>query len=123
MVATATVTTALVFGVILYCTKNNYDFFTTFGSAGDVMKSQLRVQLMQMFKLLSVVGLLFIASLFVIGIVISHKTAGPLYQYHKVLEALLNGEQQARITTRDGDDFKEVAVLFNQVIEKMQARS
>lgn len=123
MVATATVTTILVFGVILYSAKNNYDFLTTLGASGDVVKSQLRVHLMEMFKLLGVLGVFFIASLFIFGIVISHKTAGPLYQYSRVLEALVNGEKNARITTREGDEFKEVAVLFNKVIDKLQTES
>lgn len=123
MVATATVTTVLVFGVLLYSAKNNYDFLTTMGPTADVVKSQLRVHLMEMFRLLGIVGLFFIFSLFVIGIVISHKTAGPLHQYKRVLQALSEGDKKARLVTRNGDDFKDVAVLFNKVIDKIQTGS
>ena len=120
MVATATVTTILVFGVLIYSAKSNYDFLTTMGPTADVVKSQLRVHMIEMFKLLGLVGIFFILSLFVVGIVISHKTAGPLYQYKKVLEALFEGDKKARLTTREGDDFKDVALLFNRVIDKLQ---
>lgn len=122
MVATATVTTILVFGIVFYSAKSNYDFLSTLGSAGEVVNSQLRVHLMHMLKLLAIVGVLFVASLFVFGIVISHKTAGPLYQYKKVLEGILSGKQ-SRLSTRKGDDFKDVAVLFNQVLDQLQAHS
>ncbi len=123
MVATATVTTILVFGVLLYSAKSNYDFLTTMGPTADVVKSQLRVHLLEMFKLLGIVGFVFILSLFVFGIVISHKTAGPLHQYKRVLEALSEGDIKARLVTRDGDDFKDVAVLFNKVMDKIQTSS
>lgn len=51
-------------------------------------------------------------------IFISHKVAGPLYRFSKVLDAVEKGDYRARVTLRKGDQGHPVAREFNEAFEK-----
>lgn len=58
----------------------------------------------------SVIALGFIMILFIIGRILSHRTAGPLYAFEKFLEDLLNGKMRD-LKLRAGDDFQHLEDL------------
>lgn len=64
---------------------------------------------------LSVAILLFIA-----GIFLSHKMAGPLYAFKRELQKLQNGDFTAYLELRKKDEFKELKIPFNQWVESLQ---
>jgi len=119
LAVTAVLTMMLVFGVILVTAKSNYNLLSSMGSEGALIRSQLHVQLMQLFTLMGILGFFFVLSLTAIGIILSHRTAGPLYQYKKVFDAIIAGNPKSRIHCRPRDDFKEVAESFNRMMDKM----
>src|SRR3989338_3265541 len=57
---------------------------------------------------LSVALLLFIA-----GIFLSHKMAGPIYAFNRELQKLQKGDLTAHLELRKRDEFKELKVPFN----------
>lgn len=60
---------------------------------------------------------LFCALVFLMGIIISHRTAGPLYAFEMYVEDLL-AEKDRKLTLRDGDNYRH----FEQVADKLRER-
>lgn len=75
------------------------------------------------FQTITVIGL-FLCSIGIIclitalGIVITHRIAGPIYRIEQDLKRLLQGEKIESIHIRDGDEFQEFVDIINQVIER-----
>lgn len=55
---------------------------------------------------------------FVIGVRITHRIAGPIYKLKRELNKYIDGTPIDPITFRKDDEFKDVALLINQVLEK-----
>jgi signal peptidase II len=66
--------------------------------------------------------LIFCVSLVLLGRILSHRTAGPIYAFQKFLEDLLNGKIR-NFKLRTGDDFKQLEILAKQIIPYFVARS
>ncbi|MBN1982364.1 MAG: hypothetical protein JW795_12600 [Chitinivibrionales bacterium] len=52
----------------------------------------------------------------------SHKLAGPIYRFETVCHNIIRGTYTDSIVLRKGDDMQNLALLFNQVIEKTRTR-
>jgi len=59
------------------------------------------------------VGLFFVAAVFAIEIIETHKTAGVVYKIMRGLRELEGGRWGARVTLRKHDNFKEMEEAFN----------
>ena len=54
---------------------------------------------------------------------LSQKIVGPIFSIKKSLEAIAAGDfSSARITTRKGDEFQEVAHLINHAVDQLEKR-
>jgi methyl-accepting chemotaxis protein len=51
----------------------------------------------------------------VVSIFISHEVAGPLVHLEKSMARIGQGDLTEKITLRKGDEFKEIALLFNDM--------
>ena len=58
-------------------------------------------------------GIIFVAAVFVIEILETHKTAGVVYKVTRGLRALEGGRWGARVALRRNDNFKEMEEAFN----------
>ncbi len=110
----------LVFGVILYNMKGNYDFLITLGKTNGVLLSQLRVLFLSLVEKFIIVGFFYLLIIFILGIYLSHRTAGPMFRFKKVFDEIANGNANARIQYRPKDDFKDVADSFNRMMDQFQ---
>ena len=64
--------------------------------------------MMGMFSLAYVcLSLTFSLIVFLVGLVISHKTAGPLYAFELYVEDLLKGNMR-KLSLREGDNYKHL---------------
>lgn len=63
------------------------------------------------FSLLSIV---FSLSIFMVGILISHRSAGPLYAFEKYVGDLINGEDR-KLKLREGDNYKHLEKIANKL--------
>jgi hypothetical protein len=66
-------------------------------------------------------SLIALVGLFVGGIYLSHKVAGPLYRLRTSIEAMEAEGALKPIKFRDGDYFQEIPILFNRMVEKVTA--
>ena len=76
------------------------------------------VDLQGLFWNLVVVVILFVVMSVLFAVVLSHKTAGPMFKFQQVFTAIKNGDHAKRIVLRPGDDFVEVADEFNAMMDK-----
>ena len=66
------------------------------------------------------VGLFFVAAVFAIEILETHKTAGVVYKVMRGLRELQSGRWGARVTLRKHDNFKEMEEAFNAVTRALR---
>ncbi|MFH1093825.1 MAG: HAMP domain-containing protein [Candidatus Omnitrophota bacterium] len=83
----------------------------TAAAIGNVLNN---INLMILFELPI---LLVIASF--VGIVISHKIAGPVYRLQKVARDVSRGDLTTSVSLRSDDELKNLSDAFNSVIENM----
>src|SRR5438046_575514 len=68
------------------------------------------------------VGLFFVAAVFAIEILETHKTAWVVYKVMRGLRELEGGRWGARVTLRKHDNFKEMEEAFNSALVAQRAR-
>lgn len=61
--------------------------------------------------------------IFLVGIFLSHKIAGPLFKLRKFLKNLGENQSNDKLYFRDGDYFKEVAEDYNKMIQVLEDKS
>lgn len=88
-----------------------------YGLTDNLMES--RDQLIFVLVIIQIIITLiaFIAFLF-----ISHRIAGPVYKLHKSMAEVNEGLPLKKIYFRDGDNFKELAVEYNKMIEHFKEK-
>jgi len=57
---------------------------------------------------------------FWIGVVVTHRIAGPLYRFEVFLKQVQRGERPAACHLRQGDELKDLCELLNQVTEPLR---
>jgi len=62
-------------------------------------------------------SLLLIFAIAIISVFISHRIAGPIYKFQRILEALASGEKVQEIKLRKRDEFYELARAINNLIK------
>ncbi len=78
-------------------------------------KERKVIMIAWMGSFLSVAVLLFIA-----GIFLSHKMAGPIYAFNRELQKLQKGNFTAHLELRKKDEFKELKIPFNHWVQSLQ---
>lgn len=81
-------------------------------------------RLVQIFKIVNIriaVSMVFL-SLFcvIIGIMASHKIAGPVYRMIQFLDNLSGGDYRQRLKLRKGDELQDLADAINRLIDKLE---
>ncbi len=87
------------------------------GPAGEIMESRFLVPFLETFAIV-VIGFLFM--LFIIGKMLSHRMAGPLYAFELFLEDILQGRDRP-LRLRAGDDFQHLEVLGEKVRQRLKS--
>lgn len=76
--------------------------------------SLTKIQFNEFVIIFIVLAVLFSLSTFLVGIVISHKSSGPLFAFEKYVENLLNGSQE-KLSLRQGDNYKHLEKLASKL--------
>ncbi|HXH75003.1 MAG TPA: signal peptidase II [Bacteriovoracaceae bacterium] len=108
---------ALQFSLIAFCCSLllgifSFTFFNTLFGHLYAHDQKLKLTFFITYCSLS---LLFCSLVFLMGIVISHRTAGPLYAFEMYVEDLLANKDR-KLTLRDGDNYRH----FEQVADKLR---
>ena len=69
-------------------------------------------------QILALNGLFIIVVITGLGIVVTHRIAGPIYRIQRELERTLQREKVGPIRLRRGDEFHKFAEIINQVLER-----
>ena len=57
-----------------------------------------------------------------VGVLVTHRIAGPIYRFEVYLKQVLAGTQTAECRLREGDELQDLCVLINQVTEPLRAQ-
>lgn len=60
-------------------------------------------------------------TLFVIGLIMTHRIAGPIYRFEVFFNHILGGQRPKDITLRKGDELQEFCQLINRVTAPLRA--
>jgi methyl-accepting chemotaxis protein len=103
--------------------KENYAILVDLSPMDDAAKAQLYHELNVILYKLGGVSLVFMLLAAILGIKVSHATAGPLYHFKRVFNEIKSGKTDSRVRLRPGDDFKDVAQAFNDMMDSVQKKS
>lgn len=91
----------------------SFSFFNTMVSPFIANKDHLLLTYFMTYILLT---LLFCSMSFLAGIVISHKSAGPLYAFELYVDDLIEGKDR-KLTFRDGDNYRDLELVADRLRE------
>jgi methyl-accepting chemotaxis protein len=114
---------ALYTGVVYSYVHENYETLVELSPMTAEAKAQLYTELNRLLLILGAGSFVFLAVMAALGVVFSHRTAGPLYHFKRVFKDIAEGKIDARIRLRPFDDFRDVADAFNEMAEKRIATS
>ncbi|MEZ5977934.1 MAG: hypothetical protein R3F34_06940 [Planctomycetota bacterium] len=58
-----------------------------------------------------------------VGLVLTHRVAGPIYRFERYLEGVIDGSEPGRCKIREGDELKEFCELLNDAVAKLRAEA
>jgi len=67
--------------------------------------------------------LLLVPTMGVVGVLITHRIAGPAYRFERYLEALARGEYTGPCRIREGDEFQAVCDQLNAAVDALRAQA
>jgi signal peptidase II len=103
----------VVFSCSLFLGFFSYSFFNTTLAPFSATKDHL---MLTYFFTYSLVTLLFCSLAFVAGIIISHKSAGPLYAFEIYVDDLIQGKDR-KLTLREGDNYRDLEQVADRLRE------
>ncbi len=64
---------------------------------------------------------MILPTLFAIGLIMTHRIAGPIYRFEVFFNKILGGERPKDIALRKGDELQEICQLINRVTAPLRA--
>lgn len=100
-------------------------YYSTWTTLGEKLANVYpRGRLMYIFKQSNItllVRLLLVSPLFIIiGVILSHRIAGPIYRIGKYVESLMAGDYSRGLTLRKNDEFKVLARKMTRLCKKLK---
>lgn len=114
--------------LIMYCSiiyfyvSENYSLLVELSPMTQEAKVQLYTELTEILIKIAVFSGCFLFTVTWIGILFSHRTAGPLYHLKKVFSEIKNGDLSKRVHFRTEDEFQDVATAFNEMMDEIVAK-
>ena len=122
----ALIISALNIVVFYHYIKENYEIFIdplTKAQLIDAQTSQVLYQeLSNISTTLITLSALFTLASILIGVVLTHKIAGPMVAFKRTFSQIKEGNTDARIYLRPRDEFKDVALSFNEMMDTVIAK-
>jgi methyl-accepting chemotaxis protein len=113
----------IAYSIVMYHhVSKSYDSLLDACSATAENKALLFDELSHATLSLGVICAIFLVVMAGFALVFSHRAAGPIYQFKKVIDEIKSGNTQARIHLRKGDDFTEIEHAFNEMVERLLSK-
>lgn len=58
---------------------------------------------------------IFLILTFLAGILLSHRSVGPLYAFEQFIEELLDGKNERPLKLREGDNYKHLEIIAEKI--------
>lgn len=100
--------------------SENYAILVELSPMTDEAKNQLYSELNHIVLALAIFSGLFLAAVATLGVILSHRTAGPMFHFKRVFKDIRTGKKQSRIHLRPNDDFQDVAQEFNSMMDSLK---
>jgi methyl-accepting chemotaxis protein len=108
------------YGLVFYSfISENYETIVELAPMEESAQANLYKELRTIIIYLCSLSALFLAAITFIGVVFSHKVAGPMFKIKTVCNAINNGQFGRRIALRPGDDFREVVADLNRALNTL----
>ncbi len=107
--------------IFYYYIRENYTILVELSPMTEESKAQLFNELNQIVVRLGCFSLLFIVIVSFLGLVFSHKVAGPLYHFRRIFNEIKAGKPAARVNLRPTDEFQDVALAFNEMMDSLKS--
>jgi nitrogen fixation/metabolism regulation signal transduction histidine kinase len=109
-------------GHVFYFVHENFDIFLpNYKSNPNIMKLIMDDQ-KKIAIYLGALSFMLVSFMFFIGILITHRVAGPVMVVRRKMDDLANGDFNASVHLRNNDEFKELADSFNNMVVKLRER-
>ena len=108
---------ALIFYLFM---RENYQILIELSPMTEEAKAQLYSELSHIIFLVFLVSSAFLTAVSFVGLIFSHRTAGPLYHFKRIFGSIKKGNYSDRVRLRPGDDFKDVAGAFNEMMDTVE---
>ncbi len=118
-VITALVLVFLNLFVFYYFVFKHYDEFLRLSLIEENIKLLLYQQLNVVVVFLALFSVFFLFVTALVGIVYSHQTVGSIYNIHKTIKVISEGDRSARIKLRPNDEFQDLADSFNKMMDSL----
>ena len=105
--------------LIYHYIQENYAILVDLSPMSDEAKAQLYRELHGIILRISLISLGFLAAVCSLGVLVSHRTAGPLFHFERIFKQIKGGDLKARIHLRPKDDFKGTATAFNEMMDQV----
>ncbi|MCK6448312.1 MAG: hypothetical protein L6Q99_18140 [Planctomycetes bacterium] len=89
-------------------------------AADGLPLDDIGARLMQVF---AISFFLMLPLTFVVGVLATHKFAGPIYRFEQYLKQVIAGEKPADCRLRKGDDLQSLCTLINQATEPLRRKT
>ncbi len=114
---------AFTYSILFYNFANDtYKLIIEISKVPIETQAIMHYQLTKIILLQGVITFFFLCCIGMIGLLFSHRVAGPLYKLKSAFERVKKGEGQLRIYFRKYDEFQEVALEFNKMLDQIQGR-
>jgi nitrate/nitrite-specific signal transduction histidine kinase len=112
---------ALTYSMLFYnYAKQSYDLIIELSKVPKETQLMMHQELGRVMLVQGLITFVFLFCIGMIGILFSHRVAGPLYKLKTAFERVKMGEHQLRIYFRKYDEFQEVAQSFNKMLDQIQ---
>lgn len=113
----------LIYSTLMYrYIHENYALLIELSPMTDDVKAQLYRELREIVIKVSGISFLFLTVCSFFGLLLSHRTAGPMFHFKRVFGEIQAGQLDRRIRLRPKDDFRDVAEAFNKMMDSLQRK-
>ncbi len=99
----------------------NYEVLSEFGAIPAEVLAIYLTELRRFTETALIVSATFLAVLVLWALIITHRSAGPVYHFKRVFDAIAEGRREERIRLRPHDEFQDVAAAFNRMMDGLGA--
>ncbi len=114
-----TIQTVVTWALVTYFVRENYTLLVKFGALDQELTQILYRELAILVAGISASFLLFLVGACGLGVIFSHRIAGPIYALKRTIRNILDGKD-VELNFRNRDEFRELVDSFNEMVRRLR---